>query len=75
MDLLRHCQHFLKSFLLFLKSEVFDFISRNLFSLQAQKKELDIIRQEYHRKNSLARSPSVKNESLKISGKHIDEED
>jgi len=41
--------------------------------LEAQKKELDNIRQEYHRKNSLARTPTSKREA-KVE-RNIEEED
>lgn len=43
--------------------------------LEAQKKELDQIRQEYHRKNSLARSPSMKRGDLPNLNPHIQEEE
>ena len=50
-------------------------LTESLLFLQAQKKELDQIRQEYHRKNSLARSPSMKRGDLPNLNPHIQEEE
>ena len=53
----------------------FDWFFHEIFLFQAQKKELDHIRQEYHRKNSLARTPTSKREAKFEANKNIEEED